>query len=843
MAESSIMFVLEKLGNLVVQEASLLGEVEGQISLLRNELQWMSLFLEETSATRTDDRRLKLWMNQIRDAAYDAEDVIDEFVFRLEHKWQRRHHNLKFLGFLPTCVIFVDKLPIVHELNARIREINAKIEKILANKSNYRVEYPMASGVWSSSDEVVSWGGKRLPIVEEADEESMTRQAEAVKQMLKEGEMERRVVAIVGKGGLGKTTLAKKVYNDSEVKQHFSCHALVHVSQDYTILELLMEIANCIMTDRSLKRKKEDRLGEKVYDHLKEKRYLIVLDDVRSINVWQELSSYLPESNKSRVLITTRNQQIASHAHAKLYPLRPLSEKESWELFCKKTFLVGSTSPPECPAELEDLGKKITEKCRGLPLAIVVSGGLISRKEKTRASWEKILKSMEWHLSQGLDLRSGILAWSYSDLPYFLKSCFLYCGIFPEDYDIKADKLMQMWIAEGFVQRRGEEIVEDVAEDYLEELIHRSMIHAARRKWDGRVKSCRIHDLLHNLAISKARDTKFFEVHPNIIFAYPFNPRRLIAHDPQNVFQHLHGCRLLRSLICSIDLPQVSFMSCLGTKSLAVLDLTLRNDHSSQHLEIPEEIGEFIHLKYFSFKNAHGISFPWSIGKLGNLQILDLRNSSLVIPFSIWKLHQLRHLYVGSSKILSQPIMERCFSGHLGLDKMSNLQTLYLEPYSWLESCGLQKLTQLRKLYLYGRSFKNSSEFYPFNLVELKLEECHLKQDPMLTLNKLPNLRVLKLMRSSYIGEKMTCSSRGFSQLEFLRLEGLDKLKELQVEEGAMPTLETLQIAHCEEMKKLPHELSKLKKLRQVNLVRMNRQLIKGFETAGGKEFEYHLHN
>ena len=131
----TITFFVDKLSNLAVQEASLFGGVEGQISLLRNELEWISLFLEEASAAHTDGRRLNLWMNQIRDAAYDAEDVIDEFIVRLEHQRKRRLQNLKFLTVvLPTCVIFADKLPLVHELDGRMKEINVKIEKILANK-------------------------------------------------------------------------------------------------------------------------------------------------------------------------------------------------------------------------------------------------------------------------------------------------------------------------------------------------------------------------------------------------------------------------------------------------------------------------------------------------------------------------------------------------------------------------------------------------------------------------------------------------------------------------------------------------------------------------------------
>ena len=615
MAET-ITFFVDKLSNLAVQEASLFGGVEGQISLLRNELEWISLFLEEASAAHTDDRRLKLWMNQIRDASYDAEDVIDEFIVRLEHQRQRRLHNLKFLTVVfPTCVIFADKLPLVHELDGRMKEINVKIEKILANKSRYCVENAMMpSGAWSSSspNEVVTWGEKRLPIVEETDVVGMKDEAEAVKKMLKingeleSGELERGVVAIVGMGGLGKTTLAKKVYNDPGVNGHFQCHALVYVSQVYTIRELLMGIANNVMPEAETKEIRdmgENQLGKKVCEYLEKRRYLIVLDDVWSIQVWNGLRLYLPESNGSRVLITTRNQQIALDAHATPYQLCPLGEKESWELFLKKNFPSGSRrtiSQVVCPAELEDVGKKIKEKCKGLPLAIVVSGGLLSRKEKTQSSWEKILKIMEWHLSQGPESCMGILALSYRDLPYFLKSCFLYCGVFPEDCEIKASKLIQKWVAEGFLQARGEETVEeDVGEDYLEELIHRSMIQVVKRKGDGKVKSCRMHDLLRDLAISKAKDSKFFEVRGNI-FAYPFNPRRLIAHDSQNISQHLSNCHRLRSLICSIHIPQVNFWSCLrSAKLLTVLDLTLTADPDREipHMKLPKEIGEFIHLK------------------------------------------------------------------------------------------------------------------------------------------------------------------------------------------------------------------------------------------------------
>ena len=146
---------------------------------------------------------------------------------------------------------------------------------------------------------------------------------------------------------------------------------------------------------------------------------------------------------------------------------------------------------------------------------------------------------------------------------YYLKSCFLYCGIFPEDSKIKARKLIQMWMAEGFIQRRGKERLEDIAEDYMHELIHRSLIQVADRKLDGRVKSCRMHDLLRELDVSEAKNANFFEVHENMDSTFPISIRRLVIH--QNLINHeisqcLHNSSSqLRTL--------VSFGGTIGKKS------------------------------------------------------------------------------------------------------------------------------------------------------------------------------------------------------------------------------------------------------------------------------------
>ncbi|KAL6323453.1 hypothetical protein AAG906_039023 [Vitis piasezkii] len=415
MAESSISFFVENLYDSVSQQASLYGAVEGQVRLLRNELEWIRQFLEHADAERRYDKMFKLWVNQIR------------------IKRQQRFNNLKFLNLLPACVVLTDKLRLVNELNGRISEINITLEKILINKRRYGMEDLRAYEPGSSSsiattserysNQMVARKEKRLPTIEETN-------------VLLEGAMERVVVAIWGMGGLGKTTLAMKVSNDTDVRT--TCRAWVYVSQEYNIRELLLGIANCVTTfTDEQKRKNENELGEEVYKCLQGKR----------------LRSYFPaESNKSRVLITTRREDIAVDAHSDCYKLQLLGEKESWDLFLNKVGIAAVLTWPG----LEEFKKEIVAKCIGLPLRIVVLGGLLSLKDLTQDSWRKVLKSMDWHLSQ-------------------------------------ASELICLWVAEGFVQK-GKKMPEDICS---------STIGNINRTNSSHLKNSNIRSLILNRSIDK----------------------------------------------------------------------------------------------------------------------------------------------------------------------------------------------------------------------------------------------------------------------------------------------------------------------------------------------------
>ncbi|WRX12402.1 NB-ARC - like 10 [Theobroma cacao] len=267
---------------------------------------------------------------------------------------------------------------------------------------------------------------------------------------------------------------------------------------------------------------KEDELVEKLYDVLKEKRYLVVLDDIWSYKDWDSLRPAFPKGKEgSKLLLTTRKKKVALLVDPCSSPveLPLLTDDESWKLFKRKAFSENKMEAHACSKEFEMLGKEMLKKCGGLPLAIVVLGGLLATK-KSWNEWEMVQKNINAYLNKDQRQEYGgvteILALSYNELPFHLKPCFLYLGHYPEDLEISKKELVRLWIAEGFISPSlggGEMLMEDVAEQYLEELTNRCLVQVGRRNHTGAsVKTCYIHDLLRDLCVSKAREENFFGI-------------------------------------------------------------------------------------------------------------------------------------------------------------------------------------------------------------------------------------------------------------------------------------------------------------------------------------------
>ncbi|KAH0757057.1 hypothetical protein KY290_020550 [Solanum tuberosum] len=261
-----------------------------------------------------------------------------------------------------------------------------------------------------------------------------------------------------------------------------------------------------------LERTTEKDLENHLRDLLKGRKYLVVADDVWQKEAWESLKKAFPNSkNGSRVIITSRNEDVAQRVDDRgfVHKLRFLTQEESWDLFCRKLVDVRAMIPA-----MESLAKDMVEKCRGLPLAIVVLSGLLSYRGGLD-EWQKVKDCLWKNIIEDKTIEiSSILSLSFNDLSVALKQCFLYIGIFPEDQVIDAEDIIRLWMAEGFIIPRGEERMEDVAEGFLNELIRRSLVQVAKIFWE-KVTHYRVHDLLRDLAIQKAFDTNLFEIyHP-----------------------------------------------------------------------------------------------------------------------------------------------------------------------------------------------------------------------------------------------------------------------------------------------------------------------------------------
>uniref|UniRef100_F6I005 Uncharacterized protein n=1 Tax=Vitis vinifera TaxID=29760 RepID=F6I005_VITVI len=449
----------------------------------------------------------------------------------------------------------------------------------------------------------------------------------------------------------------------------------------------------------------------------------------------------LPENKKgSRIIITTRNDDVVAGCKDDyIHRLPHLSPDSSWELFCKKAFQ-GS-----CPPELKKLSDDIVKRCGGLPLAIVAIGGLLSRKEKIVSEWRKFSDSLGFELESNSHLESinTILSLSYYDLPYQLKSCFLYLAIFPKDYTIKCGILTRLWIAEGFVKAKRGVTLEDTAEEFLTELIHRSLVQVSQVYIDGNIKRCHIHDLMREIILKKAEELSFCSVMAGEASCFDGRFRRLsIQNSSNNVLDitskksHIRSIFLYNSEMFSLETLASKF------KLLKVLDLG-----GAPLDRIPEDLGNLFHLRYLSLRKTKVKMLPRSIGKLQNLQTLDLKYSFVEdLPVEINRLQKLRNIlcfdfsYNADLRVdfVRGVHVKEGIGGLEDLQKLDSVDVTYGVPII----TELGKLRQLRKLGITKLSRGNGQRLCASisDMVHIKyLSVCSLSEDEILDLQYISN--------------------------------------------------------------------------------------------------------
>ncbi|XP_058111971.1 disease resistance protein RPM1-like [Magnolia sinica] len=787
-------------------EAQLLKGVHGEVCDIRDELDRIKSFLRDADTRQDTDQTLKTWVKQVREIAYDVEDVLDKFMLG---KALEQHDSQGCIDFL---YILIKQFMVHHQTASSIQDIKTRIGMITERKDAYtlkRIEQGSSSN--NMSDQ---WNDPRLNalFIEEAHLVGIDMPRRQLIRWLMNGDSRLKTISVVGMGGLGKTTQVKKVYDSQQVKKCFETYAWITVSQSFKPVDLLRNMI------KQFSEAKKDQSPEGV-------------DAMTEVELIQVLRSYL--QNKSWVMITTRKGDVASSScigpSNHIYNLQPLHPENAWSLFCRKAFQ--SNEENSCPQELEKLSRSFVKKCQGLPLAIVTLGSLLSMKGKTYVEWEMIHGSLGSELESDDNLRSmtKILLLSFNDLPYYLKSCFLYWSIFPEDYAIRRMKLIRLWIAEAFVERNEGRSMEEVAEGYLNVLITRNLVLVTERKSYGKVITCQIHDLVREMIIPKFREEHFFassvEENMNRI-------RHLSICNDGEKFPNFDTFSLLHSLL----------------RLLKVVDL----ENVSVDI-FPDDLTSLLHLWYLSLENTKIKKVPSSLMKLKNLETLNLKGTFVCeLPVEILKLERLCHLLVyryhimvvylpfnsvygvkvsagiGHMRSLQKLACIEAESGmirelgnltqlrRLGIiklkredgndlctsvEKMEYLQSLDVTSMDEEEVLDLHPLLHpplpLQCLYLTGRLEKLPKWIASFhNLVAVCLRWSRLRDDPLKALQSLPNLVELELRRA-FDGEELCCEGRGYPRLKQLLLIELMGLKKVRVEKGAMSSLEELDIRHC----------------------------------------------
>ncbi|KAM0049250.1 putative P-loop containing nucleoside triphosphate hydrolase, leucine-rich repeat domain superfamily [Helianthus debilis subsp. tardiflorus] len=498
--------------------------------------------------------------------------------------------------------------------------------------------------------------------------------AELIRDKLVEDQKKLSVVSIVGMGGIGKTTLATKVFNDGYVKHHFYVRVWVTVSQTYDKRAVLIQILASMDVKLEFEKTSDSKLREMVHKHLMGKRYLIVIDDIWNIDTWDDLKLFFPrDNNGSRILLTSRLTEVVKHATSNglIHHLGHLSKERSWDLLCQKVF-----HGNECPEWSIKPGMQIVENCQGLPLAVVVIAGILAKEACSEKLWEEISYKTGSYLVGDQNGCLEILALSYNHLPLHLRECFLYLGGLPEDYEFQERWLSWLWVAEGFIQQVRDRCLEDIAEGYLMDLIDRNLVIVVdRRESDGCVKACKVHDLVKELCLKKAKEEGFIlqtERFSNVTTP-PCKPIRMFRNEDINILGFSYrSVQNLRSILWLSDFRSSSDDIARYFSSFVLLRVLSLQTCELEYF--PDCMKRLVHLRYLAIQNSSE-DFPSSICDLWNLQtLIYLSSRDTILPRNISDLVSLRHLSYNPSKSGCQYLKNIFFLP--SIDKPMKLQTI-----------------------------------------------------------------------------------------------------------------------------------------------------------------------
>ncbi|KAB5513745.1 hypothetical protein DKX38_027651 [Salix brachista] len=497
MADALVSVVLEQLRLIIAQkvqkEVGLVAGVKNEVRKLESNFQAIQAVLADAEQRQLKEESIKRWMGQLKDVSYDMDDVLDEWstaIAKSQMKVNDEHPRKtikKVCSFMIFSCFCFREVGLRFHVARKIQTLNDRIDGIVREKNTF--------------DFKLSEGGPNLPerkitasVIDATEIKGREKDRGTIVKMLlgesSDQEPAPRTISLVGMGGIGKTTLAQLVYNDHEVETYFGKRIWVCVSDPFDEIR----IAKAILEGLNVSTRDLNELQAlllRIQESIRGKRFLLVLDDVwnEDSTKWEQLKNSLKRGclPGSRLLVTTRKREVASimgSSSTDILEQGLLSPDVCWSLFSQFAFFEKNSREREI---LEETGRKIAERCKGLPLAAKTLGSLL-RFKRSRAEWESVLNNHVWEIKEAENKLVAPLWLSYHDLPTEMRPCFLYCAVFPKDYTFERDKLIKLWMAQGFLRETQNQEMEATGGECFEALAARSLFQDfEKHEDDGRI--------------------------------------------------------------------------------------------------------------------------------------------------------------------------------------------------------------------------------------------------------------------------------------------------------------------------------------------------------------------
>ncbi|CAN6371417.1 unnamed protein product [Urochloa humidicola] len=869
--------------NKLSEKVQALKELPRKMDQIRIKLTLMSDTIQQIGTVYLTDKPVKSWIGEVRKVAYHVEDVIDKYsyhILEIEEEGFLKKYFIKGTHYVKVFSDIADEVAMVEK----------DIQQVILMKDQWLRQSQLVPDQLAAIERQRSQDS--FPdFVKDEDLVGIEENRRLLNGWLYSDELDSTVITVSGMGGLGKSTLVTNVYEREKV--NFPVHAWIVVSQIYSVdallRKLLWKIGNMVPPVPSeIDRMDVHDLKEEIKKKLGSRKYLIVLDDVWEQEVYFKIHDAFKNHQASRIIITTRKDHVGAIASFDHHlELEPLNGPDAFDLFCRRAF--HNKKHHKCPEEFEEIAKSIVDRCHGLPLAIVTIGSLLSSRPRINI-WNQTYNQLRSELSTNDHVRA-VLNLSYHDLSGDLRNCFLYCSLFPEDYPMSRESLVRLWVAEGFVLSKEKSTPEEVAEGNLMELIHRNMLEVVDYDELGRVSTCKMHDIMRDLALSVAKEEKFGCA----------NDYESVIHVDQNV-RRLSLCRWKVNTSLKVKFPRLRSLVAHGIIS-STTDMLSSILSDSRHLtvlelqdsgitEVPTFIGNLFNLRYIGLRRTNVKSLPESIEKLFNLYTLDIKQTQIEkLPRGIVKVKKLRHLladrfadekqsdfryFVGveapkglsnleelqtletvqASKDLAEQLKKLmqlriiwidnvsatdCANLFATLSTMPLLSSLLISATDVNEKLCLQALdpisTKLHRLIVRGQwaagtlnypIFRNHGE----HLKYLALSSCQLGEDPLGVLAPhVPNLTYLSLNKVNSAGTLVLCAGC-FPHLKTLVLKRMPDVKQMEIGNGALPRIEGLYIVSLAQLDKVPQGIESLLSLKRLWLLNLHSEFKTMWQTS-----------